>query len=56
MEKSGLFFTKLIFKGIKFPVSISDIDKFEQRNPNILWVNVYTNEGNVIVPLRTTQK
>ena len=51
MEKSGKI-TKLNFKGFKFPV----IDKFEKRNQNIPVINVYANEGKVIVPLRSTKK
>ena len=43
----------LNFKGIDFPVKIKDIKKFEQQNPNLPGINVFSiNHENKIYPLR----
>ena len=43
----------LNFKGISFPVELTDISKFEKQNPNIPPINVFSlNEKNEIYPLR----
>ena len=55
MEKSETI-TKLNFKNIKFPVNISVITKFKKQNPKTPGINVFTNEGNIIVPGRTSNK
>ena len=39
------------FKGINFLVSIKNIEKFE-KNPDLLGINVFTNEGTTVIPLR----
>ena len=43
----------LNFKGISFPVKITDISKFEKQNPNIPPINVFSiNDKNEVYPLR----
>ena len=47
----------LNFKGINFPVKVIDIQKFENQNPNIPGINVFSiNDNNKIYPLRLNQK
>ena len=47
----------LNFKGIEFPVKVKDIQKFENQNPNLPGVNVFSiNDNNKIYPLRLNQK
>ena len=47
----------LNFKGINFPVKVKDITKFENNNPNLLGINVFSvNDNNKIYPLRINQK
>ena len=47
----------LNFKGINFPVKVKDIRKFENQNPNIPGINVFSiNDNNKIYPLRLNQK
>ena len=46
----------LNFKGMNFQVSIKDIENFEKQNPNLLGINVFTNKGTSIVPLRISGK
>ena len=47
----------LNFKGINFPVKVKDIQKFENQNPNIPGINVFSiNDNNKIYPLRLNQK
>ena len=47
----------LNFKGIDFPVKLKDITKFENRNPNLPGINVFSvNDNNKIYPLRLNQK
>ena len=47
----------LNFKGIDFPVKVKDIQKFENQNPNLPGINVFSvNESNKIYPLRLNQK
>ena len=45
------------FKGIEFPVKVKDIQKFENQNPNLPEINVFSiNGNNKIYPLRLNQK
>ena len=47
----------LNFKGIEFPVKAKDITKFENQNPNLPGINVFSiNDNNKIYPLRLNQK
>ena len=47
----------LNFKGIDFPVKVKDIQKFENPNPNLPGINVFSvNDNNKIYPLRINQK
>ena len=47
----------LNFKGIDFPVKLNDIPKFENQNPNLPGINVFSvNDNNKIYPLRLAQK
>ena len=45
------------FKGINFPVKVKDITKFENQNPDLPGINVFSiNENNKIYPLRLNEK
>ena len=47
----------LNFKGIEFPVKVKDIQKFENQNPILPGVNVFSvNDNNKIYPLRLNKK
>ena len=47
----------LNFKGIEFPVKVKDIQKFENQNPNLPGIKVFSvNDNNKIYPLRLNQK
>ena len=47
----------LNFKGIDFPVKVKDIQKFENPNPNLPGINVFSiNDDDKIYPLRRNQK
>ena len=47
----------LNFKGIEFPVIIKDIQKFENQNPDIPGINVFSlDDNNNIYPLRLNEK
>ena len=47
----------LNFKEINFPVKVKDIQKFENNNPDLLGINVFSvNDNNKIYPLRINQK
>ena len=47
----------LNFKGIDFPIKVRDIQKFENQNPDLPGINVFSvNENNKIYPLRLNQK
>ena len=47
----------LNFKGIDFPVKLKDITKFENQNPHLPGINVFSiNDNNKIHPLRLNQK
>ena len=47
----------LNFKGIGLPVRVKDIQKFENQNPDIPGINVFSiNDNNKIYPLRLNQK
>ena len=47
----------LNFKGIDFPVKLKDIPKFENQNPTLPGINVFSiNDNNKIYPLRLSQK
>ena len=47
----------LNFKQIKFPVQVKDITKFENQNPNLPGINLFSvNDNNKVYPLRTNQK
>ena len=44
-------------KGIKFPVRVKDISKFERLNPDLPGINVFSvNENNKFYPLRMAQR
>ena len=47
----------LNFKGIDFPVKLKDISKFENQNPDLPGINVFSvNDNNKIYPLRLNQR
>ena len=47
----------LNFKKIKFPIQDNDITKFENQNPNLPGINVFSvNANNKVYPLRINQK
>ena len=47
----------LNFKQINFPVKVKDITKFENNNPDLPGINVFSvNDNNEIYPLRINQK
>ena len=47
----------LNFKGKEFPVKVKDIQQFENQNPDIPGINVFSiNDNNKIYPLRLNQK
>ena len=47
----------LNFEGIDFPVKLKDIQKFENQNPNLRGINVYSvSDNNKIYPLRLNEK
>ena len=47
----------LNFKGIDFPIRVKDIQKYENQNPNLPGINVFSiNDNNKIYPLRLNQK
>ena len=47
----------LNFKGIDFPVKLKDIPKFENQNPSLPGINVFSvNDNNKIYPFRFSQK
>ena len=47
----------LNFKGINFPVKLKDIQKFENQNPDLPGINVFSiNDNNKIYPLRLNKK
>ena len=47
----------LITKGIKFPVRVKDISKFEKLNPELPGINVFSaNENDKFYPLRMAQR
>ena len=51
------FENDLNFKGIDSPVKLKDITKFENKNPSLPGVNVFSiSETNKFYPLRMTQK
>ena len=43
-------------KGITFPMKVKDITKFENLNPDIPGINVFSNDGYSIYPLREVKK
>ena len=43
-------------KGITFPMKVKDITKFENLNPDIPGINVFSNDGMTIYPLREVKK
>ena len=43
-------------KGITFPIKVKDITKFENLNPDIPGINVFSNDGMTIYPLREVKK
>ena len=47
---------ELVTKGIKFPMSIKDINKFEKLNPNIPSITVFSVEEKIIYPLKLSEK
>ena len=47
----------LNFKQINFPVNVKDITKFENQNPDLLGINVFSvNDNNKVYPLRINKK
>ena len=46
----------LITKGITFPMKVKDINKFEKLNPDLPGINVFSNDGETIYPLREVKK
>ena len=47
----------LNFKGIDFPIKFKDIQKFENQNPDLPGINVFSvNDNNKIYPLRLNEK
>ena len=47
----------LNFKEINFPVKVKDITKFENQNPSLPGINVFSvNDNNKVYPLRINQK
>ena len=47
----------LNFKEINFPVKVKDITKFENQNPNLPGINIFSlNDNNKVYPLRINQK
>ena len=47
----------LNFKGIDFPVKVKDITKFENQNPDLPGINIFSvNDNSKIYPLRINQK
>ena len=47
----------LNFKGIDFPIRVKDIRKFENQNPDLPGINVFSvNEHNKIYPLRQSKR
>ena len=47
----------LNFKGIDFPVKLKDIPKFENQNPTLPGITVFSvNDNNKVYPLRLSQK
>ena len=45
----------LITKGIDFPMRVKDISKFERLNPDLPSINVFSNDGYSIYPLRESK-
>ena len=43
-------------KGITFPMKVKDITKFENLNPDLPGINVFSNDGYNIYPLREVKK
>ena len=43
-------------KGITFPMKVKDITKFENLNPDIPGINVFSNDDKTIYPLREVKK
>ena len=53
----GKYENDLNFKGIDFPVQLKDITTFENQNPDLPGINVFSiNDNNKIYPLRLNQK
>ena len=47
----------LNFKGIDFPVKLKDITKFENQNPDLPGINIFSvNDNNKVYPLRLNEK
>ena len=46
----------LNFKQINFPVQVKDITKFENQNPNLPGINVFSVDDNKVYPLRINKK
>ncbi|CAH3016459.1 unnamed protein product, partial [Porites evermanni] len=43
-------------KGLTFPLKLKDITKFEKLNPEISGINVFSNDGMTIYPLRMAER
>ena len=43
-------------KGLTFPLKLKDITKFEKLNPEISGINVFSNDGLTIYPLRMAER
>ena len=50
------YLNELNTKGIKFPMSVTDINKFEKLNPNLPGITVFSVEGKSIYPVKFSNK
>ena len=47
----------LNFKGINFPIRVKDIQKFENQNPDLPGINIFSvDDNNKIYPLRLNEQ
>ena len=50
------YLNELNTKGIVFPMSVTDINKFEKLNPNLPGITVFSVEGKAIYPVKLSNK
>ena len=50
------YVNELVTKGIIFPMSVTDINKFEKLNPTLPGVTVFSVEGKAIYPVKLSNK